>query len=152
MRIGPFEVECQTRQRVHKRRGRVAAERDLFECRGSTLAHCVQQRAISRWVDLADCVMRQALRVIPDEIRISLFVAVGDLPWDRNPRFCQRGVHAILVGIQGSLYARSAERHQEYNDERCFSGRAKSGVTLRPGYLSYYFVFAIAHLVSKSVL
>ena len=83
----------------------VAAERDLFECRSSTLVHCVQQRAISRRVDLADCVMRQALRVISDEVRIYLFVAVGDLGWDRNLGFHLRSVYAILVGIQSSFYS-----------------------------------------------
>jgi hypothetical protein len=37
------------------------------------------------------------------KVRISLLVAVGDLRWDRNLRFVQRRVYAILVGIQSSF-------------------------------------------------
>src|SRR6516165_6660557 len=104
MRIGPFEVERDTGQGVHEPRGG-CRRADLFECCRSTPAHCVQQRAISRRDDLADCVMRQALRVISDEVRISLLVAVGDLGWDRNLGFHLRSVYAILVGIQSSFYS-----------------------------------------------
>jgi len=47
-----------------------------------------------------------------------LLVAVGDLPWYRNPDFRPHSLHEILVGIQNSVYAVTNRHHRLVPDPR----------------------------------
>jgi hypothetical protein len=101
MRVSPFKVECHTRHGIHEHHS--PAKRDFFEPfrRG---VHCSANEApVCSLVHFTDRIVRQSLGVIPDEIRVFLFISVGHL--FRIAKFSRlsRGLNTNLECILHSL-------------------------------------------------
>lgn len=99
--VRPFEIERPRRERVDELRR--SAHRNLLEVFRVLALHRCEELVVRAGVDLAEIVVRKALCVAPDAVRVTLLVAVRLECRMRRELVDERSLDAHVVGRLGAL-------------------------------------------------